>query len=71
MSLDDNLQMTLFFPHFVEEEENLYLMVEVMEAELKEVIHNFQKEKMSGPDGSSMDFYVGLFDLIRQDILKL
>lgn len=63
--------MTLFFPRFVEEEENLDLMVEVTKAELKEVLHNFQKEKMSGPDGWSMDFYVGLFDLIGHDILKV
>jgi hypothetical protein len=35
VSLDATLQMALFFPRFVEEEENLDLMAKVTEAELK------------------------------------
>jgi hypothetical protein len=56
--------MALMFPRFVEEEDNRTLMEEVIEEELKEVLHSFQKDKIPGLDGWSMDFFVGLFDLI-------
>jgi hypothetical protein len=71
VSLDTIIQMELFFPRFVEEEDNLDLMEAVKEEELKEVLHSFQKDKILGPDGWSMDFFVGLYDLIGQDILKV
>jgi len=71
VSIDAILQMALYFPHFAEEGDNLDLMAEVAKAELKEVLHSFQKDKSFGPDGWSMDFYVGIFDLIGQDILKV
>jgi hypothetical protein len=63
--------MALLFPRFVEEEDNRTLMEDVTEEELKEVLHSFQKDKSPGPDGWSMDFFEGLFDLIGKDILKV
>jgi hypothetical protein len=45
-------------------------MEEVTEEELKEVIHSFQKDKSPGPDGWSMDFFMGIFYFIGKDILK-
>jgi hypothetical protein len=51
VTIDVVLQMALHFPHFVEEEDNVDLMAEVSEAELKEVLHSFQKDKIPGPDG--------------------
>jgi hypothetical protein len=55
----------------VEDEDNRDLMEEVSEEELKEVVHSFQKDKIPGPDGWSMDFFVGLFDLVGKDLLKV
>jgi hypothetical protein len=46
-------------------------MAEVSEAELKEVLHSFQKDKSPGPDGWSMDFFVGLYDFFSSDLLKV
>ena len=63
--------MALLFPRFVEDEDNRTLMEEVTEEEVKEVLHSFQKDKIPGLDGWSMDFFVGLFDLIGNDILKV
>jgi hypothetical protein len=63
--------MAVLFPSFVDEEENEELMEEVIEEKLKEVLHSFQKDKSSGPDGWSMDFYVGLFDFFSSDLLKV
>jgi hypothetical protein len=59
------------FPRFAKEEDNRELMKEVQEEELKEIIFSFQKDKSPGPDGWSMDFFMGLYDLIGKDILKV
>jgi hypothetical protein len=53
------------------EEENRNLMEEVSEDELKEVLSIFQKDKSPGPDGWSVEFFLGLYDLIGKDILKV
>ena len=71
VTIDVIVQMALMFPRFVEDEDNRTLMEEVTEEEVKEVLHSFQKDKIPGPDGWSMDFFVGLFDLIGNDILKV
>jgi hypothetical protein len=60
-----------FFPRFVDEEDNRALMEEVTEDELKEVLHSFQKDKIPGPDGWTIDFFVGIYDIIGKDILKV
>jgi hypothetical protein len=46
-------------------------MEEVTEEELKDVLHNFQKDKILGPDGWTIEFLLGLYDLLGQDLLKL
>jgi hypothetical protein len=71
VSLDAIIQMELLYPHFVEEEDNLDLMKGVKEAELKEVLYKFQKDKILELYGWSMDFFVGLYDLLGKDILKV
>lgn len=45
VSIVDIVRMALFFSIFVNEEDNRSLMEEVIEEELKEVLHNFQKDK--------------------------
>jgi hypothetical protein len=47
------------------------LMEEVSEKELLEVLHYFQKGKSTGPDGWSIEFYMGFYDLLGSDILKV
>jgi len=71
VSIDAVIQMELLFPSFIEEEENDELVAEFSEVEFSEVLHSFQKDKSSGPDGWSMDFYVGLFDFFSSDLLKV
>jgi hypothetical protein len=63
--------MVGFFPIFVNEEDSRNLMEEVFEEELKEVLCNFQKEKIPGMDGWHVEFFLGLYDLIEKDILKV
>jgi hypothetical protein len=70
-SLEDIVRLALLFPKFVGEEENHALMEEVSEDELKEVLHNFQKDKIPGPNDWTIEFFLGFYDLIGKDILKL
>jgi len=45
------VRLALFYPSFVNEQNNRDLYMEVSEAELKETFPNFQKDKSPGPDG--------------------
>jgi hypothetical protein len=71
VTIDVIVQMALLFPRFLEEEYNRSLMEEVSKDKLKEVLHSFQKYKSPGPDGWSIEFFVGLFDLIVKEIIKV
>jgi hypothetical protein len=55
----------------VNEEDNRSLMEEVSEEELKEVLHSFQKDKIQVLDGWTIEFFLGLYELIGLEILKL
>jgi len=47
------------------------LLEEISEEELKEVLFNFQKDKIPGSDGWTVEFLQGLFDIIGDDLLKV
>ena len=47
------------------------LLEEVLEEELKKVINSLQKGKSLGPDGFTLDFFLGFYDLIKEDILRV
>lgn len=53
------------------EKENTSLMEKVSKAELHEVLHNFQKNKISGPDEWTVEFFLAFYDLIGKDILQV
>jgi hypothetical protein len=63
--------MTQYFPGFTNEEDNIMLMEKVTLEELKDVMNSFQKDKIPGPDGWTIEFFLGFFDFIGQDILSL
>lgn len=63
------IQLAHLFPHFVEEDDNASLLGEVSLEELKEVIHSFQHDNSPGPDGWTIEFYLGFIDLIGNDLL--
>ena len=51
VSIEAIMHLALFFLRFVDKEDNSALMDEVVEDELKEVLHSFQKDKSLSPDG--------------------
>jgi hypothetical protein len=46
-------------------------MEEVSEEELKEVLWSFQKNKSMGSDVWPLTFFIGLYELIGRDLLKV
>jgi len=71
ISIVDIARLVLPFPSFLNEEENIALMVEVLEEELKEVLHRLQKDKIPSPDGWTIEFFLGFYELINMDILDV
>ena len=55
----------------MEEGDNLSLMEEVTEGELKEVLQSFQKDKSLGSDGWMMEFYMHFFELFGIEISEV
>jgi len=55
----------------MDEEGNRDIYVEVTESELKDTLQRFQKDKILGPTSWSIQFYLGFFNLIGDDILKV
>jgi hypothetical protein len=52
------------FTRFVDDEDNRELVEEVSKEELKEVLHNFQKEKIPRPDDSTIELFLGFYEIL-------
>lgn len=65
------LQITHLLPRFDKDEDNVNLMVEISKGELLKALHSFQKDKSPGPNGWPIEFYLGLYYIIRGDLLKV
>jgi hypothetical protein len=63
--------MVQYFLSFTSEEDNRMLTEKVTLEELKVVLNSFQKDKILGSDGWTIEFFLGFFDSIGQDILSL
>jgi hypothetical protein len=46
-------------------------MREIIEKELLEVLHSFQKDKSLGLDSWTIEFFLGCYEIIGTDLLKL
>jgi hypothetical protein len=70
-NITDIIRLALYFPSFVDEEGSRELFVEFIEFALKDTLQSFQKDKIPGPYGWSIEFYLGFFDMIEGNILKV
>ena len=61
VNIAEIIRRALLYPRFVDEEGNKDLFVEVGMEELKETLHSSQKDKSLGPDGWTIEFYLGFF----------
>eukprot|EP01018_Ginkgo_biloba_P022058 Gb_03022 [translate_table: standard] len=71
VSIAEVVRLTSFFPSFVNEAENLSLLKEVSKEEVQAVLHSLQKEKRPGPDGWPVEFFMGFYDTVERDLLKV
>ena len=55
----------------ITEEMNEELTKEISEEEISHTLHTFQKGKSPGPDGFTLECYLGFYDLLKKDILKV
>jgi hypothetical protein len=62
LTIVEVVRMTSLFPSFVNEEENHMLLKEITKDELYLVIHSFQKDKIPGPNGWAIEFFLGFYD---------
>jgi hypothetical protein len=63
--------VALYLPSFLKEQGNQDLFSEVTEKEIKETLQIFHKNKIPRPDGWTIEFFRGFFDLIDTDMLKV
>ena len=69
--IEEILQVLNIFPWMISEEMNNVLKKEVEYMELKHIIWSFKKDKSPGPDELINEFFLGFFDLLKYDLLKV
>jgi len=65
------LRIYNFFPGFVNPQNNQNLMEEVGREELLTTLQSFQKYKSLGPYGLLVEFFLGHFDFVNEDLRKV
>lgn len=70
-SIAEIVKIAGHFPSFVNDEENENLRSEIMASELLSTLHTFQRDKSPDPDGWPIEFYLGFYELIGADLLKV
>jgi hypothetical protein len=63
--------MTQSFPSFVIDDENQHLMEDVSKEELQVVLHSFQKDKSHSPKGWPMEFFLGFYEILEEDLSRV
>ena len=65
------IHISQLFPRQISEEDNLHILADIFEDELKETLHIFQKVKIPGPDGWTINFFGALYYTIGPNLLHL
>ena len=69
--IQEILEVLGLFPRMITDEMNEDLTKEITEEEIRYTLHSFQKGQSPGPDGFTVEFYKGFYDLIKKDIPKV
>ena len=69
--IEEMLEVLDLFPRAITEEMNDELTKDILEEEITQVLHSFQKGKSPGPDGFTLEFFLGFYELIKGDLLKV
>ena len=65
------LEVLDLFPRVITEEMDDGITKDILEEEITQVLHSFQKGKSPGPNGFTLEFFLGIYDLIKKDILAV
>ena len=65
------IRISQYFPESISEEDNMELMEEVSEEDVKATLHSFQKDKSPRPDGWTVEFFLAGYDSIGPNLLHL
>ena len=60
-----------FFQRMISDEMNEEMTKEITEEEIRHTLQSFQKGKSPGPDGFTLEFYLGFYDLLKKDLLEV
>ena len=71
MSIEDIIKIVQPIPRFVNKEDNDELMVEVAKDEILDVLYSFHKDKSFGPDGYTIEFFLGSFEILKEYLMKV
>ena len=70
-NIQEILKVTSLFPRLINEEMKKSLKEEVLEEGLEKIVYSFQKGKSPGPDGFTIEFFQGFFELVKGYFLKV
>ena len=70
-SIAEVVKIASLFPSFVDDVENENLRREISTSELLSTLHTFQRDKSPDSDGWPIKFYLGFYELIGADLLKV
>lgn len=71
MTLAEVIRVVQLFPWFVDQENVMEMNREVTLGELEGNLKFFKRDKSPGPNGWSVEFYTTLFEILRDDLLKV
>ena len=69
--IQEILEVLGFFPRMITEQMNEELTKEISNEEINYTLHSFQKGKIPGPDGFTLEFFLGFYDMMKNDILEV
>jgi hypothetical protein len=70
-TIEDILKVVSLYPKVVSNEDNDSLKEEIFVKEILSTLEAFHKGKSLGPNDLSVEFYLGFFELIKEDLKKV
>ena len=69
-SISDQLKVIKLYPSFLSEEEDYSFKSVVALVEVESTLKGFKKDKIPGPDGWPIEFFLSFFKLVGDELLK-
>jgi hypothetical protein len=70
-NIADTMKVIRLFPRLFDQRMNDRLEADVTKEELKGVLFSFKKAKSPGPDGWTVEFYLGFYNMLEGELLRV